>query len=134
MLKCSHLLEPLLSATEMKLVPGCALDLHTGWEGYTGIATTYVGGTYVDEPVAPDVDEAQREPPPARGRPRPHSTVQTPADDEGWWPVLVLILDPALARILTPVSPGWRVILVICFYQLLGSERFAWWLEIPIWD
>ena len=84
--------------------------------------------------AAPAVDVAQREPRLARGRPRPHSTVQTPADDEGWWPVLILVLDPALAERITPVSPGWRVILVICFYQLMGSEHSAWWLEIPIWD
>ena len=90
-----------------------------------------------DEPRAPDPpsrDEAQREPSPDRGHPRPHSTVEAPADGDGWWPVLVLDLDPAAARALTPATdPGWRVILVICFYQLMGSERFAWWLEIPIW-
>ena len=68
----------------------------------------------------------------ARGRPRPHSTMRAMEDGEGWWPVLVLTLAPGLAW-MTPWSEQ-RVVLVICFYQLLGSDHSAWWLEIPIWD
>ena len=85
-----------------------------------------------DVPALPAVAEARRAPSTARGHPRPHTSMGNMNDDEGWWPVLVLSLGPDLDW-LTPESPGWRVILVICFYQLLGSEHFAWWLEIPVW-
>ena len=85
-----------------------------------------------DVPAPPDAADAQRPPAPARGRPRPHSTMRRMEDGEGWWPVLVLTLEPGLAW-MTPWSE-LRVVLVICFYQLLGSEHSAWWLEIPSWD
>ena len=42
---------------------------------------------------------------------------------------------PNIAIQISPATEaGWRVILVICFYQVLGSERAAWWLETHIWD
>ena len=83
-------------------------------------------------PAQPAASDAQRPPAPDRGRPRPHHTMRQMEDGEGWWPVLVLTLDVSLAW-LTPDS-DMRVVLVICFYQLMGSEHAAWWLEIPIWD
>ena len=80
----------------------------------------------------PALAQAQLEPPAERGHPRPHSSM-TPMDtDEGWWPVLVLTLASHLDWLI-PTSDGRRVVLVICFYQLLGREHVAWWLEIPIW-
>ena len=80
----------------------------------------------------PDAADAQRPPAPARGRPRPHHTMRDMEDGDGWWPVLVLTLLPGLAW-LTPWS-DMRVILVICFYQLMDPDPSAWWLEIPVWD
>ena len=85
-----------------------------------------------EEPSGPALTQARQAPAAPRGHPRPHSSMEPMDSDEGWWPVLVLTLDSDLDW-LTPVSGGWRVVLIICFYQLLGAEHFAWWLEIPIW-
>ena len=93
-----------------------------------GILTRPAG----DRPAPPDAADAQRPEAPARGRPRPHHTMRQMEDGEGWWPVLVLTLEERLEW-LTPESE-MRVVLVICFYQLMGSEHSAWWLEIPVWD
>ena len=85
-----------------------------------------------DMPAPPDAADAQRPAAPARGRSRPLHTMRQMEDGEGWWPVLVLTLVHGLEW-MTPAS-DLRVVLVICFYQLLGSEHSAWWLEIPVWD
>ena len=33
-----------------------------------------------------------------------------------------------------PASPGFRMILLCCFYQVIDATHYAWWNEIPIWD
>ena len=37
------------------------------------------------------------------------------------------------ATIVPRARKGWKIILVICFYQIMGDEHYAWWLEIPLW-
>ena len=72
----------------------------------------------------PALTQVRQEPPAARGHPRPHSSMLPMNDDDGWWPVLVLTLAPHLDWLI-PESEGQRVVLVICFYQILGREHFA---------
>ena len=47
----------------------------------------------------------------------------TPPEGQGWWPVINLVLD--YNAIDATQRARW---LLICFYQLLGEELFAWWL------
>ena len=85
-----------------------------------------------DQLADPALTQVRQLPPAERGHPRPHSSMQPMEDDDGWWPVLVVSLAPHLDWMI-PQSDGYRVILIICFYQLMGKDLVGWWLEIPIW-
>ena len=86
-----------------------------------------------DQLADPALTQVQQLPPhPERGHPRPHSSMQPMDDGDGWWPVLAITLVPSMQWIV-PQSDGYRVILIICFYQLMGQNLVGWWLEIPIW-
>ena len=47
----------------------------------------------------------------------------TPPQGQGWWPVIDLTLD--YNAIDAEQEARW---LLICFYQLMGEQLFAWWL------
>ena len=54
--------------------------------------------------------------------------------EAGWWPVLVLTFSDAAMETIRPrAAPGFRFILLCCFYQVIATDHYAWWNEIPIW-